>query len=104
HLPPERLVGKLVITGPCENYAIQLISGNIDSSKIMALWRNGDSTYTNVFSVSNRCTFARYGLKRGDKFSFLLNDSLDVQTCMQCEIYIALPPVWNTVTGVQPIP
>jgi len=103
-LSEERLVGKLVTNGACANYVVQLISGKIDSSKIAASWYNGDTTYTNVFSVSNRCDFGGNGLKAGDKFSFLLNDTVIVQNCMVCDIYVNVPNVYNTVSGVQRIP
>ena len=103
-LSGERLVGKLVVNGACDNYAVQLISGNIDPTKIVASWPDGDTTYTNVFSVNNRCDFGGYGLKLGDKFSFLLNDTVIVQNCMVCDIYVNVPNIYNTVTGVQRIP
>jgi hypothetical protein len=104
HLSSQRLVGKLVINGACGNYAVQVISGNIDPSRLLASWTDGDTTYTNVFAVNNRCNFGQYGLKQGESFSFLLNDSLVVQTCMSCEIVVPVPDVSNTVTGVEPLP
>lgn len=93
-----------MIIGACENYAVQVISGKIDPSRYLATWSNGDTAYQNIFTVSNRCDFARYGFKQGQEFSFLLSDTAIGQTCAQCDIYIAVPNVGNTITSVQPIP
>jgi hypothetical protein len=104
HLTPDRIVGKVVIDGVCGNYAVQVISGKIDSSRLLASWLDGDTTYTNVFTVANRCNFGGYGLKQGQEFSFQLSDSAIVQSCAICDIYVAVPNVANTVIDVQPMP
>ena len=104
HLSPERIVGKLVINGACGNYVIQVISGKIAPSRYLASWSNGDTTYTNVFTVRDRCHFGQNGVKQNQKFSFLLSDTAVVQTCMVCDIYVAVPNVSNWITDVQPMP
>ncbi|GGB04378.1 hypothetical protein [Puia dinghuensis] len=101
------LTGKLVIDGPCSNYVIQVLSGNIDSSKIVASWKDStfghDTTYTNVFTVSDFCTFGNNHLSQGDVFTFRITDSVPVQTCMQCLIYVPTPQKRNAVIDVQKI-
>jgi hypothetical protein len=106
HEQPATLTGKLVINGPCGNYAVQIISGRYDRSKVLPTWKDTlhNITYTNVFSVANRCTFGEYGVQKDQLFTFLMNDSVIVQDCAVCEIYVALPPVYNMVNGVRPLP
>lgn len=103
HLFPDPLIGKVVVDGACGNYAVQVISGRIDPARIVASWPDGDTTYTNVFTVANRCNFGGYGLKQGQEFSFQLSDSAIAQDCMVCDIYVAVPNVANTVINVQPV-
>ena len=100
------LVGKLVINGPCGNYVVQIVSGDYDHSKVVPVWKDPatDTTYTNVFTVKNRCTFGGYGIQKGQLFTFLMNDSVIVQNGMVCKIYVAVPPLSNTVTAARPLP
>jgi hypothetical protein len=99
------LTGKLIVNGPCLHYAIQLEKGNIDTANIVASWYNGgnDSTYTNVFTVSNYCTFGNYGLQKGDVFTFQIDPNTTVQTCPICLILVAVPPKENAVINVSKI-
>jgi hypothetical protein len=104
--PPSVLKGKLVVNGPCGFYAVEVISGNIDSTKIQKTWEylsgKTDSVYRNVFRVSDLCVFGGYGLSKNDTFSFELTDSVIVQDCMICQI--AWPGglnVMNTVVHVR---
>ena len=100
--PPSTLKGKLVVSGPCGFYAIQVLSGNIDSTKIQKSWNyqfgGADTVYTHVFRASNLCVFGGYGLSRNDTFSFQLTDSVFVQNCAICEI--AWPAGLNVANAV----
>jgi hypothetical protein len=97
--------GRLIVNGPCEHYAIQLISGTIDTANIEASWYDSanDSTYTNAFSVSNFCTFGNNGLLLGDVFTFQIDPNPKVQTCPICMIAVPLPSKQNAVIDVQKV-
>jgi hypothetical protein len=99
------LTGKLIVNGPCLHYAIQLEKGNIDTANIVASWynRGNDSTYTNVFTVSNYCTFGNYGLQKGDVFTFQIDSNPSAQNCFNCMIVVAVPPKENAVINVNKI-
>lgn len=99
------LTGKLIINGPCEHYAIQLIKGNIDTANIVASWfdQDNDSTYNNVFTVANYCTFGNNGLQKGDVFTFQIDQNIAPQTCPICLIFVAVPPKENAVINVQKV-
>ncbi len=64
---PPTLTGKLVIDRACSHFVIQLLQGSIEPSKIVPVWKNSanDSTYVNVFAVSNQCTFPYSGIAGG---------------------------------------
>jgi hypothetical protein len=91
--------GALVINALCDNFTIQVLSGPIDSIKLVKSWKNpnNDSVYTNVFSVLNRCSFGLNGLAQGDLFTFTIPSVPPVETCAVCEIYYPTPPVSNPV-------
>lgn len=99
---PTTLTGKLVLNRACANYVIQVLQGTIEPSKIDALWKNpdNDSTYINVFTVANRCTFPD-SLKEGDTISFEIDTNPPAQTCAVCAISYPTPPVSNDVKNVQ---
>ena len=102
--PPSLLTGKLVVNGPCGFYVVQVLSGNIDSARLAKSWKytTGDTTFSNVFMVNDRCTFGGYGLSKNDEFTFEITDTVIVQDCMLCLIaYPPTPAVSNTVTHVQ---
>ena len=103
-MSPSPLTGKLVVNGPCGFYVVQVLSGNVDSSRLAKSWKytTGDTTFSNVFLVNDPCRFDGYGLSKNDEFTFQMNDSVFVQNCMLC--MIAWPPtpgVSNTVSNVQ---
>lgn len=97
--------GRLVINGPCSHYVIQLVKGNFDTTKLVTSWydRDNDSTYSNVFTVSNYCNFGTYRLQQGDVFTFQLEPSVPPQTCPICLLFVSVPPIQNGVTNVQKI-
>ena len=100
---PSQLTGKLVVNAACGHYVVQVLSGNVDSSRLVKSWKDpaGDTTYSNVFAVSNACTFAGFGLSRGDIFTFTMNDAVIAQNCMLCMIFYPTPPVSNFVNHVR---
>lgn len=102
---PVVLTGKLVDIAACNGYIVQILSGPIpDSSVLVKSWTNSltDSTYTNVFTVKDGCTFAAALLSQGDVFTFTLNGEAPNQTCFTCDIVIfPLPSVYNTVTNIK---
>jgi hypothetical protein len=95
--------GRLIVNGPCEHYAIQLLKGHIDTANIESSWydSDNDSTYTNAFAVSNYCTFGVNGLQLGDVFTFQIDPHPKAQTCPICAIAVAVPSKYNAVINVQ---
>lgn len=104
-LPSPVLTGKLIINGPCGHYVIRLQKGTIDTANIESTWydRDNDSTYSNVFTVANLCTFGNYGLKKGDVFTFEIDPNPPVQKCEICQIAVATPPKGNAVINIQKV-
>jgi hypothetical protein len=100
---PPQLTGKLVVNAACGHYVVEVLSGNVDSARLVRSWKDSasDTTYTNVFAVSNACTFSGFGLSRGDIFTFTMNDTVIVQNCMLCMIFYPKPPVSNFVNHVR---
>ena len=100
-----RFTGELVKNGPCSHYVIQLISGNMDSTDLVASWydRDRDTTYKNVFTVANYCTFGDYGLHQGDIISFQLQPIVPAQNCAICLIAVAVPAKANAIINVQKV-
>ncbi len=96
------LTGKLIVNGPCDHYAIQLLNGSIDTANIEASWYDSDNgvTYPNAFSASNYCSFGNNGLKVGDTFSFQIDPNPMVQTCPVCMTAVAVPTKQNSVINV----
>ncbi|HZE84751.1 MAG TPA: hypothetical protein VE035_10590, partial [Puia sp.] len=72
---------------------------------LMASWKNpaNDSSYTQVFAVSNVCNFAPYGLSQGDELYFDLDPNPPGQRCDVCMIFYPTPSVANAVKNVQKI-
>ena len=99
------LTGKLIINGPCEHYVIQLQKGTIDTANIESSWYDpdNDSTYSNVFTVANFCSFGSYGLQKGDVFTFEIDPNSPPQYCLICMISVATPPKQNAVINVQKV-
>lgn len=89
-LPADCFKGRLEIKGICSNYTIKLIEGSIDSSKIVANWKDEvtQKTYTNVFALGSPCTFPST-IKTGDEFYFTLDTA--VQNCAVCMAYYPHP-------------
>jgi hypothetical protein len=102
-LPPGFIKGKLVVNGPCGNYVVQVVEGDIDPSRLLKTWTDSvrDTTYTNVFRVANACDFGGARLLQNDIFQFKLNDTVIVQNCMLCMIFYPTPAVSNTVSHIQ---
>lgn len=104
-LPSSVLTGKLIINGPCEHYVIQLQKGKIDTSNIESSWydSDNDSTYSNVFTVANYCSFGSFGLQKGDVFTFQIDNNQPPQECPICQIFVATPSKENTVINAQKV-
>ena len=92
-----------VIGDICSQYTIQLISGDMDPARYLKTWKNtqNDSTYHNVFALSNFCDFGKYGLHKGDTFQFRLLPDSHAQSCVSCLIYEPTPDVHNMIQVIQ---
>jgi hypothetical protein len=100
---PPTLTGKLVIEKPCANFVIQVLEGSIDPGKLDPLWKDSvnDSTYINVFTVANRCSFPG-NFAEGDTLTFQLgDDGAPRPLCDLCYVFYPTPPVSNSVRNVQ---
>lgn len=93
--------GKLVVSAMCSHYIIQIIEGNVDSVKVVKEWKDEskNTTFTNAFSVANRCSFGTSNLKEGDVFEFTWSNKTD-DDCMVCKAYYPTPPKWNAIEVV----
>jgi len=102
-----RFRGKYVYDGACEHFLVQVLSGPLDSSFVMKTYKepnNKDSTYTNVFGVSDYCGyFGVIGIKPGDEFLFNFGSPFKSAPpmCYTCMISGPLPPVMQAVKDVQ---
>ena len=84
--------GKLEIKALCMNYTIGLLEGNLDTSKIVAEWKDETTgkTYNNVFALGSACTFPAT-IKEGDEFYFTI-DTTYTSNCAVCMAYYPKPP------------
>jgi hypothetical protein len=84
--------GKLEVKGMCMNYTIKLLEGNVDTSKLVAEWKNGmtSKTHTNVFALGSVCHFPST-INEGDEFFFTI-DTTYVSNCAVCLAYYPKPP------------
>ena len=83
--------GKLEVKGMCMNYTIKLLEGNIDTSKLVAEWKNEvtGKTHNNVFALGSVCNFPST-INEGDEFSFTI-DTTYVSNCAVCLAYYPKP-------------
>jgi len=84
--------GKLEVKGMCMNYTIKLLEGNVDTSKLVAEWKNEmtGKTHTNVFALGSVCNFPS-SINEGDEFFFTI-DTTYVSNCAVCLAYYPKPP------------
>ena len=83
--------GKLEVKGMCMNYTIKLLEGNIDTSKLVAEWKNEvtGKTHNNVFALGSVCNFPST-ITEGDEFYFTI-DTTYVSNCAVCLAYYPKP-------------
>jgi len=83
--------GKLEVKGMCMNYTIKLLEGNIDSSKLVAEWKNEvtGKTHNNVFALGSVCNFPST-INEGEEFYFTI-DTTYVSNCAVCLAYYPKP-------------
>ncbi len=93
-----KLKGKLVIKELCSHYVVAIIEGNADTSMVANQWRDDkrQTTYDNVFTVSNRCDFPA-NLNEGDVFEFTFDPNPSPQNCMVCMAFYPTPPKSSAV-------
>jgi hypothetical protein len=83
--------GRFEVKGMCMNYTIKLLEGNIDTSKLVAEWKNEitGKTHNNVFALGSVCNFPPT-INEGDEFYFTI-DSTYVSNCAVCLAYYPKP-------------
>jgi hypothetical protein len=104
-----RHTGKLVADGGCGHYIVQLIDSTAaDSTFLTKSWTDPltDSTYTNVFTVSDVCTFQEIAdidhVMVGSVFLFTLNGPVPPQICNECDVLpFNMPAASNSVTNLE---
>jgi hypothetical protein len=93
-----RLRGKLVIKELCSHFVVQVISGNVDTSKVVNEWKDEKrkATFDKVFTVANRCDFPS-SLNEGDEFEFSFDPNPAPQNCAVCMAYYPIPSKTNPI-------
>lgn len=88
--------------------AIQVLSGQIDPSRVAANWTDpdNDSVYHNVFKVGGTdiyCNLAAYGLGKGDSLQFELDQNPPKMICYGCADNNppSVPPIHNAIKNVK---
>jgi hypothetical protein len=83
--------GRLEVKGPCLNYVIKVLDGNIDTTLIQASWTNPSTnkTHYNVAGLASRCNFPST-IKEGDDFFFRFDPKPDL-TCAVCMVFYPVP-------------
>ena len=83
--------GRLEIKAICMNYTIKLLEGNLDTSQVVAAWKDETTgkTYNNVFALGSVCSFPST-IKEGDEFYFTI-DPDPVRNCAVCMAYYPKP-------------
>ena len=83
--------GRLEVKGMCMNYTIKLLEGNMDSSKVVAEWKDETTgkMHNNVFALGSVCNFPST-IKEGDEFYFTI-DTTYVSNCAVCLAYYPKP-------------
>ena len=84
--------GRLEVKGICMNYTIKLLEGSLDTSKIVAEWKDEvtGKTHTNVFALGSVCSFPST-INEGDEFYFTIDPNPD-KKCAVCLAYYPKPP------------
>jgi hypothetical protein len=84
--------GRLEIKAICMNYTIKLLEGNLDTTKVMASWKDESTgkTHSNVFALGSPCSFPSV-IKEGDEFYFTI-DPNPPRDCAVCMAYYPKPP------------
>jgi hypothetical protein len=83
--------GRLEIKGICMNYTIKVLKGDMDTSLIVAEWKDESTgkTYTNVFALGSACSFPGT-INEGDEFYFKIDSSYK-SNCAVCMAYYPKP-------------
>lgn len=83
--------GRLEIKAICMNYTIKLLEGNLDTTQVVAEWKDESTgkTHTNVFALGSVCSFPST-IKEGDEFYFAI-DPDPVRNCAVCLAYYPKP-------------
>ena len=82
---------KLEIKALCMNYTLRLVEGNMDTSMIVANWKDETTgkSYQKVFGLANPCDFPS-NIKEGDEFYFTI-DTVKARNCAVCMAYYPTP-------------
>lgn len=83
--------GRLEIKAICMNYTIKLLEGSLDTTQVVAEWKDETTgkTHNNVFALGSVCSFPST-IKEGDEFYFTI-DPDPVRNCAVCMAYYPKP-------------
>lgn len=97
------LKGKLVIKELCGHYVVQVMDAKLDGALVANGWRDDkrNKTYDNVFTVSNRCGFAKANLYEGAEFEFMFDKNPPPEDCLVCMTYYPTPDKKNIIRVLQ---
>ncbi len=98
------LTGRLVIKENCNHYVVSLESGQLDTSRIAATWKDEkrNTSFTNVFTVASSCSFGQAGLNEGDLFSFEVSDG-PPEACAVCLMFYPTPDKKLAIKNIKKI-
>lgn len=84
--------GRLEIKAICMNYTIKLLEGNLDTTQVVAEWKDETTgkVHHNVFALGSACSFPAT-IKEGDEFYFTI-DANPLRDCTVCMAYYPKPP------------
>jgi hypothetical protein len=93
------LKGKLVIKEICSHFVVQVLNTKLDTAIVANGWHDDkrDKIYDNVFTVSNRCSFAAADLKEGEEFEFTIDRSSAAEDCAVCMAFYPTPVKRNAI-------
>jgi len=91
--------GRLVVKELCSHFVVQVLNSKLDTSIVANGWHDDkrDKIYDQVFTVSNRCSFAAADLKEGDEFEFTFDKSPAAEDCTVCMAFYPTPGKRNAI-------
>lgn len=103
--PTVPLIGKLVISEICSHLVVSVESGNISPDKLTPSFKDEKraTSFNNVFTIANTCSFEKTGIKEGDRFYFEVISNKVQEECMVCMAYYPTPGAKLSIANIKKI-